>query len=87
MNENYKSTNSRSLMNTKHNKQNHNHTKAHYAKVTEKSVVKRKILETTRAGKRVKFCTGGRSVKVFVVFSSETMNGRRQWNNIFRRWH
>ena len=52
-----------------------------------KSVVKRKILETTRGGKRVKFCTGGRSVKVFVVFSSETMNGRRQWNNIFRRWH
>ena len=48
LNENYKSTNSRSLMNTKHNKQNHNHTKAQYAKVTEKSVVKRKILTFTR---------------------------------------
>lgn len=48
---------------------------------------KEKNLRNDKRGKRVKFCTGGKSVKGFVVFSSETLNARRQWNNIFRRQH
>ena len=48
---------------------------------------KEKNLRNDKREKRVKFCTGGKSVKGFVVFSSETLNARRQWNNIFRRQH
>lgn len=67
-------------MNPKQKKYGEKYTKAQHNQKL-KANGKEKILE---AMKENQFLYRGKHIRMFEVSSSETMNARRQWNNIFR---
>lgn len=67
-------------MNPKQKKYGEKYTKAQHNQKL-KANGKEKILETMKENQ---FLYRGKHIRMFEVSSSETMNARRQWNNIFR---